>query len=189
MREALRQVGIWHQMRPSGGAPYVSVNVTGHQLEMPGFVDEVAQALTDSGVPASALMIEVTESSLIQDTDRNSAKLRGLRELGVRLAIDDFGTGYSALNYLRRFPMDVLKIDRSFVSGVAASSQEAALVEAMIRMSTSLGLSVVAEGVEDDEQCIRLQELRCRYGQGFLFSRPVPATALDAVFAGAPAVA
>ena len=189
LREALRQVSIWHRQRLSGALPYVSVNVSGHQLESSGFVEEVAEALADTGVPASALMIEVTESSLIQDSDRNNATLRGLRDLGVRLAIDDFGTGYSALNYLRRFPMDVLKIDRSFVSGVTANAQEAALVEAMIRMSASLGLSVVAEGVEDGAQCARLQELECGYGQGFLFSKPVPANVLDGVFAGARAVA
>ena len=107
----------------------------------------------------------------------------------MRLAIDDFGTGYSALNYLRRFPMDILKIDRSFNNDVAGTSQESALVEAMISMSASLGLEVVAEGIEQDEQCARLQELRCAYGQGYLLSRPVPAASIDVLLAGEPAAA
>jgi EAL domain-containing protein (putative c-di-GMP-specific phosphodiesterase class I) len=189
MREALRQTRLWHDRRPGGELTYVAVNVTGQQLEAPGFVDEAAEALAENGLPASTLMIEVTESSLIQDTDKSSARLQALRDLGVRLAIDDFGTGYSALNYLRRFPMDVLKIDRSFISDVAGTSQESALVETMIRMSASLGLQVVAEGVEQEDQCVRLQELHCAYGQGYLFSRPVPASALDALFDAAPVTA
>ena len=149
----------------------------------------MADALAASGVPASLLMIEVTETSLIEDSVKSTAKLQGLRDLGVRLAIDDFGTGYSALNYLRRFPMDILKIDRSFITDVAGTSQESALVEAMISMSASLGLKVVAEGIEQDEQCVRLQELRCAYGQGYLFSRPVSAASIDDLLAGELAAA
>ena len=183
MREALRQVGVWRERHAENAPAYVAVNVAGRQLEAANFVDEVADVLAQSGLPASTLIVEVAETSLIEDTDKNTAKLAALREMGVRLANDDFGTGYSALSYLRRFPMDILKIDRSFISNVAGTSQESALVEAMISMSASLGLKVVAEGIEQDRQFTRLQELRCSYGQGYLFSRPVPATSIDALLA------
>ena len=181
LRAALREAAIWREQDPAGNLRYVSVNVSGQQLESAAFLEEVAEALDAVDLPAEALLIEVTESSLIHDTERNTERLQALRDLGVRLAIDDFGTGYSALNYLRRFPMDILKIDRSFINNVADSGQDAALVEAMIQMSASLGLRVVAEGVEDLEQSERLQELKCSYGQGYFFSRPVPAEELQAV--------
>ena len=181
LREALRNAASWRDQDATSGLRYVSVNVTGHQLESPTFLRDVRDALDAVGLPSEALVIEVTESSLIHDSERNRERLQALRDLGVRLAIDDFGTGYSALNYLRRFPMDVLKIDRSFIEHVAEGGQDAALVQAMLQMSESLGLKVVAEGVETSGQCDRLQELDCGYGQGYFFSRPVPAEELRAL--------
>src|SRR5205085_554411 len=117
------------------GAPYLSVNVAGLQLEQPGFVEEVASALADSDLDASRLVLEVTESSLVGDLE--AERLQALRRLGVRLAIDDFGTGYSSLSYLRRFPMDVLKIDRSFTRD---ATEDSALLQAIVAMGESLGL-------------------------------------------------
>ena len=128
-------------------------------------------------------MLELTESSLIADSDGNATRLQLLRELGVRLAIDDFGTGYSSLNYLRRFRMDVLKIDRSFTDHIAHPGEEAALVRAMIAMGDSLNLTVVAEGIEDTDQLDQLIDLDCGLGQGFLFSRPLDIEHIDALLA------
>ena len=171
LREACRQAASW------AGAPYLSVNVAGLQLEQTGFEDEVALALEDSGLLASRLVLEVTESSLVGDAE--AERLQTLRRLGVRLAIDDFGTGYSSLSYLRRFPMDVLKIDRSFTRD--ASDEDNALLRAIVAMGESLGLVLVPEGIEEPEQADALRALGCRLGQGFLFGKPVPADQLIGV--------
>ncbi len=168
---------------PGGAALYASVNLAGRQLLRPQLPAEVAAVLSRTGLPAGALLLEVTESSLIDDVEGSARRLEELSALGVRLAIDDFGTGYSALSYLRRFPMDVLKIDRSFVRGIGDSERDEALVEAIVKMSASLGLAVVAEGIEDEEQRACLDGLACSMGQGYLFSRPVPAGQLDALVA------
>jgi EAL domain-containing protein (putative c-di-GMP-specific phosphodiesterase class I) len=130
-------------------------------------------------------MLELTESSLIADSERNAGRLQELRQIGVRLAIDDFGTGYSSLNYLRRFRMDVLKIDRSFTDGVTHPGEEAALVRAMIAMGESLNLAVVAEGIEDNDQLDHLIDLDCALGQGFLFSRPLDPEHIEALLGAA----
>jgi diguanylate cyclase (GGDEF)-like protein len=170
LREAARQAADW------AGAPYLSVNVAGAQLEQAGFVDEVASALLNGGLDAARLVLEVTESSLVGDLE--AERLQALRRLGVRLAIDDFGTGYSSLSYLRRFPMDVLKIDRSFTKDACNDS---ALLNAIVAMGESLGLVLIPEGIEEQEQADALRALGCRLGQGFLFGRPVPAEELSGV--------
>ncbi len=176
LREAARQAALW------AGAPYLSVNVASAQLEQPGFVDEVAAALSDGGLEPSRLVLEVTESSLVGDLE--AERLQALRRLGVRLAIDDFGTGYSSLSYLRRFPMDVLKIDRSFTRDAC---EDNALLEAIVAMGESLGLVLIPEGIEEPEQADALRALGCRLGQGFLFGRPVPAEELVGVALRVPA--
>ncbi|WP_053225708.1 putative bifunctional diguanylate cyclase/phosphodiesterase [Solirubrobacter soli] len=176
LREAARQAALW------SGAPYLSVNVAGAQLEQPGFVDEVATALADGGLNPARLVLEVTESSLVADFE--AERLQDLRRLGVRLAIDDFGTGYSSLSYLRRFPMDVLKIDRSFTRD---ATTDTALLEAIVAMGESLGLVLIPEGIEEPEQVDALRALGCRLGQGYHFGRPVPADELVGVALRAPA--
>ena len=170
LREACRQATQW------AGAPYLSVNVAGAQLEQPGFLAEVESALSDGGLCPERLMLEVTESSLVDDLE--AERLQALRRLGVRLAIDDFGTGYSSLSYLRKFPMDVLKIDRSFTRDAC---EDSALLNAIVAMGESLGLVLVPEGIEEPEQADALRALGCRLGQGFLFGRPVPAEELTGV--------
>jgi diguanylate cyclase (GGDEF)-like protein len=170
LRQACRDAATW------AGAPYLSVNVASVQREAPGFVEEVAAALTDGGLAAERLMLEVTESSLVGDLE--AERLQALRRLGVRLAIDDFGTGYSSLSYLRKFPMDVLKIDRSFTRDAC---EDSALLQAIVAMGESLGLVLVPEGIEEPEQAEALRALGCRLGQGFLFGRPVPADELSGV--------
>ena len=186
LRAACREAAGWRDRFPDQPERYVTVNVAGHQLQRGEFLDEVEGALRDTGLPASCLMLEVTESSLLEDSATNARRLQALRDLGVRLAIDDFGTGYSALNYLRRFRMDVLKIDRSFIAGVETPSEQSALVDAILAMARALGLRVVAEGIEDDPQLAHLRERACPLGQGFLFARPLPAAELSALLAGQP---
>jgi diguanylate cyclase (GGDEF)-like protein/PAS domain S-box-containing protein len=154
---------------------YVSVNVSARQLQDPGFVRRVRQALAASGLVPSALLLELTETVLIRPDERIRADLAELRRMGARLAIDDFGTGYSSLSYLRELPISVLKVDKSFVDGIATSPQRLALAEVIIRIAKTLGLSVVAEGIETEAQRDLLMSMGCRYGQGFLFSGPVPA--------------
>ncbi len=170
LRESCRQATLW------AGAPYLSVNVAGAQLEQPGFLVEVESALTDGGLCPERLVLEVTESSLVDDLE--AERLQALRRLGVRLAIDDFGTGYSSLSYLRKFPMDVLKIDRSFTRDAC---EDSALLNAIVAMGESLGLVLVPEGIEEPEQADALRALGCRLGQGYLFGRPVPAEELTGV--------
>jgi diguanylate cyclase (GGDEF)-like protein/PAS domain S-box-containing protein len=182
LNEACHEATRWTV--PPGGesAPYVTVNVAGFQLQQPSFVREVRDALDSAELEPGRLVIEVTESALIEDTEGNELKLQELNDLGVRLAIDDFGTGYSSLNYLRRFNMDILKIDKSFVDGLGSDTsdtKESTLVAAMVAMGLSLHMSVVAEGVEENRQLEDLRLLHCQFGQGYLFARPVPAAALE----------
>jgi diguanylate cyclase (GGDEF)-like protein/PAS domain S-box-containing protein len=174
LRTALAAAAGWWRDHP-GAAPYVSVNVSARQFRASGFVDEVRAALTGAGLPGRALLLELTESLLLREDEQVWADLATLQTLGVRTAIDDFGTGYSSLSYLRQMPIDIVKIDRSFVRSMATSPQQGALVDGIIRLAHTLGLAVVAEGVEERSQCRQLAEMGCRHGQGFLFARPMPA--------------
>jgi diguanylate cyclase (GGDEF)-like protein/PAS domain S-box-containing protein len=174
LREACRQVRVWENDFPSDDPMALSVNLSGRQLRHTNLLRDVADALEDSGLLPSRLILEITESVLMTDTAATLNRLFQLRSLGVRLAIDDFGTGYSSLAYLRRFPVDILKIDKAFVDGVASEPTASALVDAMIRIAKTLKLETVAEGVERSEQADRLRALQCDIGQGYLFSRPLP---------------
>lgn len=171
LRAALVQIRTWR--RNGGPAVYVSVNVSPLQFSREGFVAGIEALLTESAVPGEALMLELTESALITDVPNSVGKLRELRALGVRVALDDFGTGYSSLSYLRQLPVQVLKVDRSFVS--ALDDEGVTLVQAVVTMAHGLGLMVVAEGIEEAGQAETLRTLRCDLGQGYLFGRPAPA--------------
>jgi len=149
------------------------------KLRHPDIVRDVADALDDSGLLPSRLILEITESVLMIDTAATISRLLQLKSLGVRLAIDDFGTGYSSFAYLRRFPVDIIKIDKSFVDDIATEETATALVDAMIRIGKTLRLETVAEGVELVEQADRLRTLHCDIGQGYLFSVPLAPDALD----------
>jgi len=150
----------------------VRVNVSGRQLADNKIVDAVAEALEESGIDPAGLCLEVTVSVLIEDPESSTATLAQLKALGVQIAVDDFGTGYSSLEHLRRFPIDSVKIDRSFVRGLPHSSEDVAIVSAVIELGHALNLSVVAEGVETSDQLGNLQAAGCDSAQGFLFSRP-----------------
>ena len=173
LRQAVTDVVAWQRHVPGRAPLYVSVNVSARQFRDPGFVAGVREVLAESGLAPSLLQLELTESVLLGRDDRIHAELTELKRLGVRLAIDDFGTGYSSLSYLRELPMDVLKIDRSFTEGIAASQGRLALVEVIIRMARTLGLTVTAEGIESEAQRELLISLGCETGQGYLLEKPV----------------
>ncbi len=156
----------------------LSVNVSARQLDDPGLLSRVRDGLRASGLPADSLMLEITETALMRDPDVTAARLRELKKLGVRIAIDDFGTGYSSLAYLRQFPVDTLKIDRGFVSGIARSPQARALIRTVVALAGSLGIDTVAEGIEDERQRRSLVREGCLAGQGYLFARPMDAGAM-----------
>jgi diguanylate cyclase (GGDEF)-like protein len=183
LRQALREMVRWREL-PSvppvpgshpakGDELHVSVNVSARQFRDRGFVDSVRQALGASGLPPAALLLELTESTLIGGTERIRAELAELKETGVRLAIDDFGTGYSSLSYLRDLPIDVLKIDKSFVTGISSSWRQHALVEGIVRLARTLELEVIAEGIESPIERELLAATGCQFGQGYLLSHPV----------------
>ncbi|MBD0385735.1 MAG: EAL domain-containing protein [Nostoc sp. C3-bin3] len=173
LRTACAQTRAWHL---AGFTPIrISVNLSSRQFEQPYLVEIVNQILEETGLKASYLELEVTESFLMTNIERSVKTLKGLQELGICLALDDFGTGYSSLNYLKRFPVDMLKIDRSFVQDVISNADSAAVTDAIIALAKSLRLKITAEGVETQEQLEYLQMRGCDEGQGFYFSRPVPA--------------
>ena len=174
LAEACLQAASWADMHVTGEQLRISVNVSAKQLAQPGWSDEVAQALAESGLAPRQLVLEITESVLMEDTDNTAVRLEELRRLGVRIAIDDFGTGYSSLGYLRRLPVDILKIDKSFIDGVAEGPHESALARAVVKLASTLRLEAVAEGISTRKQLLQLRRLRCPYGQGFYFAKPQP---------------
>ena len=172
-----KQIATW--IRSSVGPIHVSVNVSGRQFVDRDLYEDVVKAIGDSGIPADLLELELTESSLMVNTGRTIANLDNLKKLGVQISIDDFGTGYSSLAYVRRFPIDKLKIDVSFVRDITTDSDAAAMALAIVRMAHSLKLEVVAEGVETAAQLAYLRRLRCDQIQGYYFSRPLPLPELE----------
>jgi EAL domain-containing protein (putative c-di-GMP-specific phosphodiesterase class I) len=185
LRTACGEAARWRAAHP-GLDLSVSVNLSGRQLHDSDIVAAAREALAASGVDARAVVLEITESVLMQQTDAALDRLRELKALGVQLAIDDFGTGYSSLGYLRRFPIDILKIAKPFVDDVAGGPEHTALARAIIGLGETLKLRTIAEGVELAEQRAALVELGCELGQGHYFAPALPAEALHALLA-APA--
>ncbi len=177
--QACAQARRWQQSYPEEPLLTMAVNISARQIDGEGLTQTVRQALRDTGLPARTLVLEITESVMMQDTEAAIARLQDLKALGVRLAVDDFGTGYSSLSYLARFPIDVLKIDKSFVDGVGAQEKETELAQAIVDMARALHMEVVAEGIERAEQLMRLRSLRCDFGQGYYFAHPLDEDAID----------
>jgi len=173
LTEACRQARAWQIEFPRTPALGMSVNLSAKQFQNPKLVEEITDALTMSGLDPACLKLEITESVVMQDVPATLAKLHELKDLGIRLAIDDFGTGYSSLGYLKRFPVDTLKIDRSFVKGLSHEGGDSAIVRAVVTVAKSLNMDVTAEGIETDQQRLELKALGCEFGQGFLFGRPL----------------
>jgi len=176
LREACEQAVEWHR---EGHEIEVAVNISGRQLDHHTLVGDVEAALADSGLDPGFLTLEVTETALMRDASAAVLRLKTLKRLGVKIAIDDFGTGYSSMAYLRRFPADELKIDRSFIDGVATSNAAATMVHTLVQLGKSLGLQTLAEGIEDRDQLSALQREHCDLGQGFLFARPLEPEAVE----------
>jgi diguanylate cyclase (GGDEF)-like protein len=178
LREACLQARRWRAAGPDGSPLCIKVNLSARQFAHPGLVALVAGILAESGVDPASVYLEITESVLMEDAESMCAHLRELKALGVSLAVDDFGTGYSSLLYLRRFPVDELKVDRTFVAGLLGNPEDQAIVAAIVTLAHSLGLRAVAEGVESTGQLTRLLELGCDLGQGYHFGRPMPAESM-----------
>lgn len=178
LTQACEQVARWSRLPGMKQPPFISVNLSAFQVQEPGFVLEVENVLHATGLHPRQLVLEVTETAMVRDMGATIRKLEELRQEGVRIALDDFGTGYSSLGYLRRFPVDMLKVAREFVGVPDTSSDEWVFAYAIVALGQALGLAVIAEGIEKPGQVERLREAGCPYGQGFLFARPLTADAV-----------
>jgi predicted signal transduction protein with EAL and GGDEF domain len=185
LREACRQMNRWNLLYPTDPPLVMSVNLSGKQFAQSNLIGEVANILEETDLPADCLKLEITESVVMENIETATEMLQQLRALGLKLSIDDFGTGYSSLSYLHKFPIDTLKIDRSFVTQMAENNENAEIVRTIVVLAQNLGMDVVAEGVETTEQCQLLNALRCENGQGYLFSKAVNAAAAEKFVADA----
>jgi diguanylate cyclase (GGDEF)-like protein/PAS domain S-box-containing protein len=179
LREACLQARRLQERFRQSPPLHMSVNLSARQLQRPEIVGEIAEILMETELAPDSLVVEITESVMMQDMDLSIQRLAELKELGVKLAVDDFGTGYSSLNYIRRFPVDILKVDKSFVDGVNEGGEESALTAAIIELAGILRLRPVAEGIERADQLEKLLDLRCDLGQGYYFARPLPLEGVD----------
>lgn len=181
LREACRQLRLWHQAFPEWGNLTVSVNLSGKQLREPDLTAQLAQILKETGLEGHLLKLELTESVLIDDAEAMLQTLAGIHAQKIQLSIDDFGTGYSSLSYLPRFPISALKIDRSFVSRMLTDADNFEIVRAIVTLAHSIGLEVVAEGIETREQAAQLRAFGCEFGQGYFFAKPMDSAATEQV--------
>jgi EAL domain-containing protein (putative c-di-GMP-specific phosphodiesterase class I) len=177
LRQACAQLRAWDRSGPTAAQPLtLSINVSVKQFRQADLVEEIRRVLVDMSLAAERLRLEITESVLMDDIASAAETLRQMKAIGVQLAVDDFGTGYSSLAYLHRFPVDILKIDRSFVSRMGAGGENNEIVHTIKTLAENLGMEVVAEGVETLAQLQELTDLGCEYGQGYLFAKPAEAT-------------
>ncbi len=183
LREACSQILKWQVKYASENSLTISVNVSSKQFTQPGLVEQVERTLQETGLNAESLKLEITESAIVRNTESATTIFSQLKALGIQLYIDDFGTGYSSLSYLHQFPIDMMKIDRSFVSSAENDTERLEIVRAISTLAHNLGLEVVAEGVETAEQAERMKTLQCRYAQGYFFSKPLDSAATEALIA------
>ena len=183
LEEACRQGSKW---RRAGHLIGMAVNVSGRQLDSDLFILDVRNALLASGLQAGALTLEITETTLMRNAEETARRLRAIKDQGVRIAIDDFGTGYSSFTHLQRFPIDALKIDRSFISQLADNPEGETLIRTLVQLGKALSIETLAEGIEQHEELLLLQEERCDSGQGFLFARPLDVAAAEALMQNGP---
>ena len=176
LREACRQGARW---REQGHRLGIAVNVSARQLDGDDLLEQVRGALADCGLPADALTLEVTETALMRNADETARRLVAIKQLGVHIAIDDFGTGYSSLAHLQQFPVDSLKIDRSFIAQLTANPEGETLMRTLVQLGKALSIETLAEGIEQERELTMLREQHCDSGQGFLFARPLDAADVD----------
>jgi EAL domain-containing protein (putative c-di-GMP-specific phosphodiesterase class I) len=179
LAEACRQACAW---LTSGYPISIAVNVSGRQLDTDELIDDISDALQKSGLSASELTIEITETTLMRNVEETARRLAAIKELGVRIAIDDFGTGYSSLAHLQRFPVDALKIDRSFIAGIKENREGETLIHTLVQLGKALSIETFAEGIEQQQELSLLREEDCDNGQGFLFAKPLDAEDAEAFF-------
>ncbi len=184
--EACRQTRVWQERFPASSRLSVSVNLSGKQFMQSDLIQRIGQILQETGLDARCLWLEITESVIMEHAESTVSLLSQLKGLGVQLDIDDFGTGYSSLGYLNRFPVDTLKVDRSFVSRMCVNEENAEIVRTILTLASNLGMDVIAEGVETAEQLEQLRALKCKYGQGYFFFKPVDSEAAEAMLAAQP---
>jgi diguanylate cyclase (GGDEF)-like protein len=182
-KEACTQVRRWQELYPRTPPLVADVNLSSKQFRQSDLAGEIAEVVNETGLDPACLELEITEGTLMEDAPSTGATLKKLKALGIRVAIDDFGTGYSSLSYLKRFPVDTLKIDRAFIGGLGTDLEDEVLVSGMIGLAHALGLGVVAEGVETEQQVASLKEMGCTLAQGYHFSRPLSKEAATALLA------
>jgi EAL domain-containing protein (putative c-di-GMP-specific phosphodiesterase class I) len=186
LAEACMQAAQWQTESPRSPALGMSVNLSTAQLFDPGLIDEVTAALEHSGLDPQSLTLEITESGLMEDKELAVSRLNELRHVGVSVAVDDFGTGYSSLAYLSTLPIDILKIDKVFIDGVTRGPEDSAIASAVGKLANALGLVLVAEGIEFEDQVEALRGMEFERGQGYYFSRPLPASEIHVLSGFAP---
>lgn len=186
LEKACHQVKEWQERYPGEPPLSVCVNLSAGQVRYPGLLRDVGSALSESGLAPGSLILEMTETTLLEDAQTTVTVLEQLRALGARLAIDDFGKGYSSLSYLKRLPMDLLKIDRSFVASFGKDPRDTTIAESIVSLAHALGLQVIGEGVENAEQLERLRSMGCDLAQGYHIARPMPAEEVDSLLADRP---
>jgi diguanylate cyclase (GGDEF)-like protein len=181
LKEACQQMKQWQSLFPTLQNATISVNLSSQQFSQSNLIEQVKEILWETGLEARSLKLEITETVLMDNSESAAARLKQLQDCGIRLCIDDFGTGYSSLSYLQRFPVNTLKIDRSFISQLGSESKSVCFAQAIIQLAHCLGMDVVAEGIETAEQFWQMKTLQCEYGQGFLWSRPLDVEATESL--------
>jgi EAL domain-containing protein (putative c-di-GMP-specific phosphodiesterase class I) len=173
LREACQQMHAWQNKFPSYSSMTISVNLSSKHLNQPDIVEFIEETLNETGLNGNSLRLEITEHALLENNDNTLSVFNHLQKLGIQIHIDDFGIGYSSLSYLSNFPINALKIDRSFVSALPEESNNLQILQAIVNLSHRLGVGVIAEGVETETQLAQLKQLGCEYGQGYLLSKPL----------------
>jgi len=186
LREACRQMGDWLTQFGTDEPLSVNVNLSSRQFSQPDLVEQIDRIFRDRRLEAGNLILEITESVVMERAESAAAILAQLKDMGVRLSIDDFGTGYSSLSYLHSFPIDSLKIDRSFIGKMSLDSRNMEIVRTIMALARNLGMNVTAEGIETADQLAQLRALECEYGQGYFFSKPLDAKAITRLLASKP---
>jgi len=186
LQQACRQMSRWRKAHAEFDGLVVNVNISGRQFMQLDFVNLVEAALKENALPPNALHLEITESVLINNVEQAGQVLADLHKMGVQIQIDDFGSGYSSLGYLQQFPVDTIKIDKSFVQSMQAGSKSSQLVKTMVAMARNLGMSIIAEGIETDQQLVELCAMECGFGQGFYLSHPLPANEIESLISEQP---
>jgi EAL domain-containing protein (putative c-di-GMP-specific phosphodiesterase class I) len=186
LSQACRQLRAWHERFPRSAPLSISVNLSVREFTQRAFVDRVEETIRTSGIDPRLLRLEITESIAIDDKQRTLEMLTALRGLGVRIYLDDFGTGYSSLGFLHQWPLDAIKIDRSFVTRMHTEPTHLQLVRTVRALASNIGVAAVAEGVETEAQLETLREIGCEFAQGYLFSKPVPSDEMDKLLSADP---